>query len=73
MKFETAYNKRASFFKNKKATTNTELSNFNKEVIPKNSVVEIIDKSRGLKVFFDIQYNQIKINNVSYENLELIK
>lgn len=73
MKFETAYNKRASFFKGKKATTNIDLKNFHNQLIPRNSIVEIIDKSRGLKVFFDIKFNEILINNVSHENLDLIK
>jgi len=39
MKFETAYNKRASFFKGKKATTNIDLKNFHNQLIPINSTV----------------------------------
>lgn len=73
MKFETAYNKRASFFKEKKARLTIDISNYNNQIIPKDSIVEIINKSKGLKIFFDIECKGVYINNVSYEYLEILK
>lgn len=74
MKFDFAYNKPNSFFRNKKATANQDLVNGNDEKIVKGTVVTINSKSRGLKVYFDIfTEDGTQINNVSYDSLDIIK
>ena len=74
MNFNFAYNKPNSFFKEKKARVTNDIFNYNEQIIKKNSIVTIYSKSTELKVFFNIVSEcGIRIDNVSYENLEIIK
>lgn len=75
MKFETAYNKPNSFFKDKKAVLLQDLSNGLGEVLKTGTEVTILKRSTGLKIYFDIvaDSSRIFINRCIYESLELKK
>lgn len=74
MDFNFAYNKPNSFFKDKKAKIDRELSNGLDQTIAKDSIVTIERKSEQLKTFFNIVSDEgVTIYNVCCESLELIK
>lgn len=73
MKFETAYNKPNSFFKDKKAVLLQDLSNGLGEVLKTGTEVTILKRSTGLKIYFDIveDSSRIFMSRCIYECLEL--
>lgn len=77
MKFNFAYNKPNSFFRDKKATVNKDLvlnGNGLDDKIEKDTVITIYGKSTGSKVSFDIfTEDGIEMNRISHEYLEIIK
>jgi hypothetical protein len=75
MKFETAYNKPNSFFKDKKAVLLQDLSNGLGEELKAGAEVTILKRSTGLKIYFDIleDSSRIFMSRCIYECLELKK
>ncbi|OJX55526.1 MAG: hypothetical protein BGO88_04750 [Flavobacterium sp. 38-13] len=75
MKFNIAYNKPNSFFKDKKAVLLQDLSNGLGEVLKTGTEVTILKRSTGLKIYFDIveDSSRIFMYRCVYECLELKK